>query len=224
MGARARGSVANGLLGCESGGEGFVERGWREWVAGRPPDEELARDWPVSQPSSGGQWRAVVGRPTTGETVPVGLRGWPFGLGDERAWLRCRCRMQRNAEKVQRRGLRDSQMVVRGWPQRPTWARPALCCTLPVVAQRVLASGGAVIGLGGLGRGAIACQRCTGAGAECFCSPRMRLSEISVEPDKYLTSPQSSFARAAVPGETQRAGLGTELSQEGGEEGGARLF
>lgn len=121
MGARARGSRANGL-GCESG-EGFVER-----LACGLPEEELARDWPVSQ-SALERW-AVVGEWWAGQRRAslcrsgwvqrsVGLSPvWPFGLGDEES-------SAVDAEMVQRRGLRDSQMVVRGWPGRPSWVRPA---------------------------------------------------------------------------------------------------
>lgn len=94
MGARARGSRANGL-GCESG-EGFVER-----LACGLPEEELARHWPVSQ-SALQRW-AVVGEWWAGQRRASLCRsGWvqrsvgivaclAVRLGRRRE-LRCRCR------------------------------------------------------------------------------------------------------------------------------------
>lgn len=71
MGARARGSRANGL-GCESE-EGFVER-----LACGLPEKKVARDWPVSQPSSGGQWWASGGQ-ANGGRVCAGWVGFKVG-------------------------------------------------------------------------------------------------------------------------------------------------
>lgn len=124
MGARARGSRANGL-GCESE-EGFVER-----LACGLPEKKVARDWPVSQPSSGGQWWASGGQANGGRVCAgwVGFKGrWACRLFGRLAWATRGAEVGSavDAEMVQRRGLRDSQMVVRGWPGRPSWVRPAL--------------------------------------------------------------------------------------------------
>lgn len=95
VGARARGFVANGL-GCGSGEgrEGFVER-----LASGLPEEELARDWPVSQPSSGGwagQRRASPCRLGWVQRSVGGLVAvWLGPLGDEERRKRAPLSMQK---------------------------------------------------------------------------------------------------------------------------------